>query len=503
LYGRENEINALLQAFARVSLGTAEMILIAGYSGVGKTAIVNEVHKPMTEKRGYFATGKFDQYQRNIPYSALTQAFNEFCNYLLTESTEKLKYWQEKILSAVGNNGQILIEVIPNLELIIGKQSVAAQVGTTEAQNRFNLVFENFFHTIGQQNHPLVLFIDDLQWADSASLNLLKRLMTDTNDKYFLIIGAYRDNEIDSTHPLIDLQAANTIKVQNLLFTDVKHLITDTIKSTDIEQLTNLIYVKTQGNAFFTHEFLKSLYDEELLTFNVKQWQWDIAKIATKDMTDNVIELMVNKIEKLPVDTIEILKLAACIGNKFNLKTLSTIYQHSHSETLTCLWKAIEENLVLPLDEDYRQSTAYFKFQHDRIQQAAYSLIGDLQKSQLHLQIGRLLLNNPEQIFEIADHLNLGIQLINSQIERNEVARLNLQAGKKALTATAYEAAANYLQMGITLLDEKSWHQHYELTLNLYIKGAETAYLNGNFKLMDKLAQTVLDHAQNLLDKVS
>ncbi len=503
LYGRENEIQTLLQAFSRVSLGTAEMILIAGYSGVGKTAIVNEVHKPMTEKHGYFATGKFDQYQRNIPYSALTQAFNEFCNYLLTESTEKLKYWQENILNAVGNNGQVLIEVIPNLELIIGKQPVATEVGITEAQNRFNLVCENFFHVIGQQNHPLVLFIDDLQWADSASLNLLKRLMADINDKYFLIIGAYRDNEIDATHPLMDLPA-NTIKVQNLSFADVNTLIKEAVKSTNIEQLTDSVYIKTQGNAFFTHEFLKSLYDEELLTFNIKQqkWQWDIAKIATKDMTDNVVELMVNKIEKLPVDAIGILKLAACIGNQFNLETLSTIYQHSHSDTITCLWKAIEENLVLSLDEDYRQSTAHFKFQHDRIQQAAYSLIGDLQKSQLHLQIGRLLLNNSEKLFEIVDHLNLGIQLINSQTERNKIARLNLQAGKKALAATAYEAATNYLQMGLSLLAEDSWQTKYELTLKLYVEATQAEYLNTNFAQAEKLINIILQQANTMLDKI-
>ncbi|HHB93205.1 MAG TPA: GAF domain-containing protein [Thioploca sp.] len=504
LYGRENEINILLQAFARVSLGTAEMILIAGYSGVGKTAIVNEVHKPMTEKRGYFATGKFDQYQRNIPYSALTQAFNEFCNYLLTESTEKLKYWQEKILNAVGSNGQVLIEVIPNLELVIGKQPAATQVGITEAQNRFNLVFENFFHTIGQQNHPLVLFIDDLQWADSASLNLLKRLMTDTNDKYFLIIGAYRDNEIDSTHLLMDLPANTTIKVQNLSFTDVNHLITEAVKSTDTGQLTDLVYAKTQGNAFFIHEFLKSLYDEGLLNFDVKEqkWQWDIDKIAAKDMTNNVVELMVNKIEKLPIDTIGILKLAACIGNQFSLETLSTIYQHSHSDTLTSLWKAIEENLVLSLDDDYRQSTEYFKFQHDRIQQAAYSLIGDLQKSQLHLQIGRLLLNNTDQIFEIADHLNLGIQLINSQPERNEIANINLQAGKKALAATAYEAATNYLQVGINLLAENSWQTKYELTLKLYVEATQAEYLNTNFAQTEKLINIILQQANTMLDKL-
>ncbi len=505
LYGRENEINTLLQTFTRVnSSGTAEMMLISGYSGVGKTAIVNEVHKPMTEKCGYFAAGKFDQYQRNVPYSALTQAFNEFCNYLLTESSNQLKQWRTKILNAVGNNGQVLIEMIPNLELVIGQQPAVTQVGVTETQNRFNLAFENFFYAISQSEHPLVLFIDDLQWADSASLNLLKRLMEDINDKYFFIIGAYRDNEIDSTHPLMDLKAVNTIKVQNLSLADIKTLTTEAIGSNDIEQLADLVYERTQGNAFFTHEFLKSLYEEELLSFEIKgqKWQWDIDKIAAKDMTDNVVELMVNKIEKLPPDTIVVLKLASCIGNQFDLETLATIYQHPYSETLENLWKAIEENFISPLDDDYKKTTVRFKFQHDRIQQAAYSLIGSVQKSHLHLQIGRLLLHNTDKIFAIVDHLNLGVQLVSSQTEKNKIARLNLQAGKKALAATAYEAADNYLQTGLDLLAADSWQTKYELTLKLYVEAAQAEYLNTNFAQAKKLIDIILQQTNILLDKL-
>ncbi|MDM8558082.1 AAA family ATPase [Candidatus Parabeggiatoa sp. HSG14] len=527
LYGREKEVNTLLQSFERVSQGACEMMLVAGYSGVGKTALVHEVHKPMTEKRGYFAAGKFDQYQRNIPYSALTQAFNEFCNYLLTESAGQLNQWREKILNAVGNNGQILIDIIPQLELVIGKQTTVTQVGQTEAQNRFNLVFQNFFRIISQAEHPLVLFIDDLQWADSASLNLLKLLMTDMDGQYFLIIGAYRDNEVDATHRLTtmieDLQKAavtvNTLQVQNLSPTDTNTLIAEAlgVELTDVSRLANLVYKKTQGNAFFTHEFLKSLYEEALLTFDIEEqkWQWAVSKIVAKGMTDNVVQLMASKIEQLPVDTQTVLKLASCIGNQFYLETLSIIYQHSQADTLAQLWKAMEENLVFPLDDNYKllelvkekRGKTCFRFQHDRIQQAAYSLIVDTEKSILHHQIGEFILlaypeDLEERLFEIVDHLNLGIEQVATQKERNEIARLNLQAGQKAKSATAYGAASNYLNNGLKYLATDCWQGEYELTLTLYVETMEAAFLDTNLEQAETLAQIVLQQAKTLLDKL-
>ena len=526
LYGRENEIKVLLQAFERVSQGNSELMLVAGYSGVGKSALVHEVHKPMTEKRGYFAAGKFDQYQRNIPYSALTIAFNAFCHYLLTESSEHLKQWREKILSAVGNNGQVLIDVIPQLELVLGRQPAVIAVGPLEAQNRFNLVFQNFIRAICQAEHPLVLFIDDLQWADSASFNVLKLLMTETDNHSFLMIGAYRDNEVDAAHPLMrlldELQKAditvNTVHLQNIAITDVKHLMTDALMSTsdELETLTQLVYEKTHGNAFFTHEFLKSLYDEALLVFDVKgqKWQWDISICAEKGITDNVVELMAGKIEKLPTNTIAVLKLAACIGNQFNLETLSIIYPFSEADTLAHLWNAIEGGFILPLDAHYKRVekrekgvvTTRFQFQHDRIQQAAYSLIADTDRPTLHLEMGRLLKASMtdvgENLFEIVDHFNLGVFLLKNQTEAYEIAQLNLAAGKKAKAAAAYEPALRYLNMGRELLAEESWLQQYDLTLALCMESAETAYLNGDFEQMNSLATEILQHARTLLDKV-
>jgi predicted ATPase/signal transduction histidine kinase/tRNA A-37 threonylcarbamoyl transferase component Bud32 len=536
LYGRENEVNTLLQAFERVTeegktpTGKGEMMLVAGYSGVGKTALVHEVHKPMTEKHGHFAAGKFDQYQRNLPYSALTQAFNNFCNYLLTESAEELIRWRDKILTTVGNNGQVLIDVIGQLEFIIGPQPSVVHVGHQEAQNRFNLVFQNFFRAICQKEHPLVLFIDDLQWADSASLALLKRLMTDTDNQYFLLIGAYRDNEVDAAHPLMitveELKkeckiTLHEIRLQNLSHQHVNTLIADALKCGpyDATALTDLVYEKTQGNAFFTHEFLKSLSEQALLVFDFKtqKWQWPVDQIAALEMTDNVVELMADKIAQLSEKTQTALKLAACIGNQFDLKTLSVIGQHSQTNTLAFLFDAIKEGLVLPLDQNYKQLEkrehagvdTRFKFQHDRVQQAAYSLISDDEKKTRHLRIARLLVANlkpkqrEEKIFEIVSQFNNSLTLITDSEEQLKVAQLNLTASQKAKESNAYKPAYDYLQNALHLLGEDAWHNHYELTLALYGALSQVAFLTTNFIKMDTYIKAVLFHANNTLDKVA
>ncbi|GAB1541017.1 hypothetical protein NUACC21_36860 [Scytonema sp. NUACC21] len=551
LYGREQEVKTLLATFERVTcsenIETAdggegeticqskiEMVLVAGYSGVGKSALVREIHKPMTAKRGNFIFGKFDQYQRNTPYHALSQAFNDLCNQLLTESEAVLNEWRERILAAVGNNGQVLIDVIPNLERVIGSQPSVIKVGLSEAQNRFNLVFQHFIQVICQPSHPLVIFIDDLQWADRASLSLLKTIMSDANIQYLLIIGAYRDNEVDFHHPLMmtleeiekEQGALTFIQLDNLRPQDVNALIAETLacSTTSTQVLTNLIYDKTQGNAFFTTEFLRSLYSEGLLTFNqqTRHWDWDVAQIQAKDIADNVVELMAGKIGKLTASTQTVLQLAACIGNRFDLSTLSIIYQHQPVKVLTDLFPAMQEGLVLPLDNNYKlieaenhfaASEVSFKFLHDRVQQATYSLIDESQKTTIHLQIGRLLLQNtspetlPERIFEIVDHLNIGVKTYHlsslHQEERSEIARLNLMAGQKAKSAMAYEAAVQYLNIGLDLLAEDSWQTQYDLTLNLYEAAVYAEYLNTNYERTELLSNVVLQQVKTVLEKAN
>jgi serine/threonine protein kinase len=364
LYGRETEIESLLAAFERVagslqeeaesvtsetqpspnSRPHSEMMLVFGYSGIGKSALVQEIYKPITRKKGYFIAGKFDQFQRNIPYSAVIKAFQELVRELLAETEAKLQQWREKILTAVGVNGQVVIDVIPELELIVGKQPELSELPPAESQNRFNLVLHNFIRVFCKPEHPLVMFLDDLQWADSASLQMLQLIITDPDMQYLFLIGAYRDNEVSAAHPLMltinEIQKTgcviNSISLLPLKLNDVNHLIADTLKC-DLEKalpLAELVLQKTQGNPFFINEFLKSLYAEKLLKFGATSpklggakggWQWDLEQIQAKGITDNVVELMAGKIQKLSPATQQLLKLAACIGNQFDVKTLAIV----------------------------------------------------------------------------------------------------------------------------------------------------------------------------------
>ncbi|BCL34855.1 hybrid sensor histidine kinase/response regulator [Nostoc sp. MS1] len=530
LYGREAEVKALKNTFERVSLGSVELTLVSGYSGIGKSSLVHELHKSITARHGYFIAGKFDQFKRNIPCTTFIEAFQELIQKLLTESTENIANWREKILTAIGVNGQIIIDVIPELAQIIGNQPPVAQLGINESQNRFQRIFQQFIHVFCQPEHPLILFLDDLQWADLDSLKLIQILLNNSNSQYLLVIGAYRDNEVSATHPLMltldEMQKSgaipNHIILQPLQIDHVNQLISDTIYTSkdNSRPLADLLFAKTQGNPFFVTQLIKSLYQENLLTFNFDQacWQWDITKIQNINITDNVVDLMINQIQKLPITTQNVLKLAACIGNKFNLDILSIVNQKSFSETATELWLALQAGLVFPLDsshnlplvidESHNQKFIAYQFLHDRVQQAAYALIPNSQKQKTHFFIGKLLLENTqseernENIFALVNHLNYGVDLITSDSEKNELAELNLIAGQKAKAATAYESAMKYLQVGLALLTANSWQHQYNLTLALYESATETAYLNGDFAQMDEWVDVVLQQAKTPIDKM-
>jgi predicted ATPase/GAF domain-containing protein/tRNA A-37 threonylcarbamoyl transferase component Bud32 len=536
LYGRDSEISTLLAAFERVanppmSRLSKELMLVTGYSGIGKTTLVQEIYKPITEKRGYFISGKFDQFQGNIPYSAVVNAFTNLVKQILGESKTQLNRWRKKLLTALGVNGQVIIDVIPEVELIIGKQPDLPELGATAAQNRFNLVFKNFIRVFCSSQHPLVIFLDNLQWADSASLKLIELIMMDADIKYLFWIGAYRDNEINPTHPLtITLEKlrregtiVNQIILKPLALNQVNQLIADTLNSKKeyVQPLAELVWQKTRGNPFFVNEFLKTIYSENLLVFNCsphsfsetensrRYWQWNLKQIERIGSTDNLVNFMIGKMQKLPKSTQEVLSLAACLGAEFDLNTISIISEKSAAELFKNLTPAIDEGLIIPLSElDEQLLIQDYKFGHDRIQQAAYALIDEEQKLFTHLKIGRLLWgkNQPEElsekVFKIVDHLNLGHQLITYQPELNEIARLNLLAGQKAKAANAYEAALKYLKIGQELLAEESWKTNYDLILNLYSEGAEVAYLSGDFEEMEDFTSVVLQQAKTLLDRV-
>ncbi|QKQ75719.1 AAA family ATPase [Nostoc sp. TCL240-02] len=540
LYGRETEVKTLLQAFERVSQGATEMMLVAGFSGIGKTAVVNEVHKPIVRQQGYFIKGKYDQFNRNIPFSAFVQAFRNLMAQLLTESDLQIQQWKTKILEAVGENGQVIIEVIPELSRIIGQQPPTTELSGTAAQNRFNLLFQKFTKIFTSDAHPLVMFLDDLQWADSASLMLMQLLMADT--KHFLLIGAYRDNEVNPAHQLMltlnDIQKTaatiNTITLAALSQGQVNQLVADTLQCSEnlAWTLSRLVAQKTQGNPFFATQFLKALHQDGVIEFNLELgcWQCDITQINQRSLTNDIVEFMALQLQKLPASTQGILKLAACIGNQFDLETLAIVSKQSKIETAVCLWNALQESLVLPQSEVYKffvglenqavtpenSEIIGYKFLHDRIQQAAYSLIPSDQKQKTHLMIGQLLLQGlseqeqQERIFDLVNQLNLGqgaiaeddsLSNIATHEQKKQLARLNLQAGQKAKLSAAYQASQSYCTTGIDLLPATAWQTDYELMYSLHREGSEAAYLCGNFDLAEVLYGEALSHAQTPLDK--
>lgn len=540
LYGREQEVATLMAAFHRVASPSSrsELTLVTGYSGIGKTSIVNEVHKPIVEARGYFIAGKFDQFKRNIPYVALIQAFQVLIRQLLTESEAQVAIWKANLLNALGPNGQIIIDVIPEVELIIGPQLAVPELGASEAQNRFNRIFQQFVSVFCQPSHPLVIFLDDLQWVDAASLQLIQLLTTDANNRYLLLIGAYRDHEVSPTHPLMQtlekVQAAgavvNTITVAPLQHLHVNQLVADTLReparSDRIAPLTELIFNKTQGNPFFLTQLLKTLYTENLLVYEVSTdtWNWDLQQIQAVGITDySVVELIAHNIGKLPSATQTVLKLAACIGNQFNLDMLAIVNQASEVVSANQLWLALQSGLILPLSNTYKVPlvceesesasltvsgvTIGYRFLHDRVQEAAYSLIPESERKATHLKIGQLLLKNTtpdeqkENIFALVNQLNFGTDLLPSQPEKDKLAALNLTAGQKAKAAAAFDAAVRYLTTGLGLLNLDSWKDNYELTFSLSVEAAEAEYLMANFEQSSALVEATLKQAQAVVDR--
>lgn len=533
LYGREAEIEVLLSAFNRVSQGKKELMLIAGYSGIGKSALVHEIHKPFSKKAGYFISGKFDQFKRNIPYDSLFQAFRGLIHQLLTESEQQLSVWKEKLLVGLGPNGQVLVDVLPEIEKIIGKQKPVPELSPSATRHRFNLVLLNFISTFSSLQHPFIIFMDDLQWADTATLQLIELLMIDDKQQYLFIMGAYRDNEVDEFHPLMltlknlkKLQInVNTITLAPLALPHVTQLIADSL-NTSVEQVScvaQLCWDKTQGNPFFINQLLHAFHQNNAISFDIQKgrWEWHLEQMQQAVISDNVVDLMVKKIQQQSLESQMVLKFAACIGNQFDLKTLALVNQQSLVDTANALWQPLKDELILPLDDKYKFAHKFiiektqldilipsYRFIHDRVQQAAYSLIDNNQKATTHLQVGTLLLENSsnieldERLFEIVNHLNLGVSLIEISEKRLQLAELNLIAGKTAKSAAAYEPALSYLKQGLALLEKYSWKYSYELSLNLFVEATEAAFLNGNYQQMNDWADEVLKCSKNILDQV-
>ncbi|WP_147149382.1 AAA family ATPase, partial [Reyranella soli] len=513
LYGRTAEVDALLASFDRiVAGGRPELVLVSGYSGIGKSAVVNELHKSLVPPRGLFASGKFDQYKRDIPYATLAQAFQSLIRPLLSKSEAELRQWREALLEALEPNGRLIVDLVPELKHIIGEQPPVPELPSQDAQGRFQLVFRRFISVFARPEHPLALFLDDLQWLDAATLNLLEDLLTRPDAQNLLLIGAYRDNEVDPVHPLMrKLEAMRQagailqdIVLAPLTCGDLGQLISDSVHSEPerVTPLAQLIHEKTTGNPLFAIQFISALADEALLTFDYgkARWSWDLNRIHAKGYTDNVVDLMVGKLNRLSADTRNALQKLACLGNEAGFTMLRIVYQDSEEEMHDQLWGAVRVGLILRSEDSY-------KFLHDRVQEAAYSLIPEESRAEAHLRIGMLLAAQtpPEEleetIFEIVNQLNRGSHLITSTEELERVAELNFIAGRRAKTSTAYASALNYLVSGAALLPGDLSERRHDLIFELELHRAECEFLTGALAEAEQRLTALSAHAATTIER--
>jgi PAS domain S-box-containing protein len=515
LYGREREIDTLLASFDRVVMnGTPELVLVSGDPGIGKSSVVNELHKALVPPRGLFASGKFDQYKRDIPYATLAQAFQSLVRPILGQSEAELGRWRDALGEALGPNGELIVNLVPELELVIGKQPPVVDLPPRDAQNRFQMVFRRFLGVFARKEHPLALFLDDLQWLDTATLDLVEHLLTHSEVGHLLLVGAYRNNEIGSAHPLLrplDAIRDADVRVCEIVLTplgleDVNRLVADAIRC-DLERvgsLAQLVHAKTGGNPFFAIQFFSALAEEGLLAFGpvTRTWQWDIDRIRAKNYTDNVVDLMAGRLKRLSSATQEALKQLACLGNVAEIATLSLVRGTTEEAMHVTLREAVHAGLVV------HQGSTY-KFLHDRIQQAAYSLIPEEQRADAHLRIGRVLLANmtedqlAEHQFEIANQLNRGAARLIEGDEKARVAAINLRAGRTAKASAAYESACAYLAAGMALLDDRDWNRRYDLTFGIWLERAESEFLSGSFENAELLIGALLQRAASKVDQAA
>ncbi|MEZ4454674.1 MAG: AAA family ATPase, partial [Nannocystaceae bacterium] len=534
LYGRDEEIATLGAAFGRICSGRPELALISGYSGVGKSALIFALHRAIAAAGGWLVAGKFDLYDRGTPYAPIAAAMGMLVRQLLGEREESLARWRERILRALGRNAGLLLPLVPELELVIGPQPEPDELTGDAARNRFLLTFVSFLCTFATAERPLVLFLDDLQWVDAASLKLLEHVMSAGEEAHLLVIGAYRDNEVDDAHPL--KHAADRLRDSGALGVEltltpleeplIRRWLADTLHHPEeaLEGLSALVHAKTRGNPFFVTVFLRALYEEGLLRFDAdaRAWVWDLEAIAVAGVTDNVADLLAAKLVGLPEATLDAVKRAACLGHTFLLDTLATIAGCSVAAAAERLNPAIDAGMIVALDAGHRLLAAEaqsageahldiavrYRFLHDRVHQAAYSLIGADERSSWHLAIGRLLRAELEAtpaddaLFECVRHLNLGAALIDAPDERRASAALDLEAGRRARRGAAFTAAAALLAAGRELLGEEGWSRDHGLTFALHRDQAEAEAMNGDFAASEALALAAIDHAKGRQEKV-
>ncbi len=512
LYGRELEQRPLHQAFEGARQGFKEMAVISGTAGAGKTALAQELQPRVTKAHGYFISGRYEPSQRSIPYSGIAQAFRELVKLLLTEPPQRLARWKAKLSEAVGENGSLLIEIIPALELILGSQPPAPELGPTETRNRFHGVFRNFVRTLSAREHPLVVFLDNGHVIDAASLTLLQMLMTDPEIRSLLVILAYQSDEIEASHPLLftleELKTQQTmlheIPVKALAPEAIRTFIADALQGepAEIQPLAEVVAEKTDGNPFFMRQFLCALYDDGIVRYDREKhrWTWDMAAIHATGITENVVTLLTERVQTLPAETQDLLKTAACLGREVSPEILMQVCETDEESLFDGVREAFQNGLLI-------KQEANFYFAHDRVREAAYSLLDAEERKRRHLRIGRILSAaaredaQEEHVFIIAQHLNQGRELLSSKQECLHLAQLNLSAGIRARNSAACDAAADFLRYGLDALPPDAWTEQYELALSLFTEGCTVEYLVGRHQEAERHFNEVLSHARRPADK--
>ncbi|ETX00766.1 MAG: hypothetical protein ETSY1_09975 [Candidatus Entotheonella factor] len=513
LYGREREIECLMAGLDRVCQGSTELALISGFSGIGKSSIIDELIEPVTRRRAFFVSGKFDQFHRDIPYAPLLEAFRGLLRQVLAGSDEQIHAWRQRLMEAVGSNGQVLIDLLPEAELILGAQPSVPDLDAEQNRDRFQWVLENVVRAMAQPEHPLVIFLDDLQWADSATLSLLKSWLATGGIGFLYLLGAYRDNEVGDGHPLQrmldEIEQADVapigLQIEPLAVDDVAHLLADMFKRTPdkVRPLAGLLRQRTSGNPFFLKAFLTHLHTDGTIVFNHRErgWTWDAARIQQHEMAENIVDFMVDKIQRLSQAAQQTLEIAACMGDRFTLPVLAGLSPCSARTIYDHLYDSIAQGLIVPLSALIRTEgdeipELDYAFAHDRIRQAAYALVPETEKPVIHRQIGDILTRQlseaqqEERLFDIVNHLNLGFadSAPNDAGEAtalaSQLSHWNLRAGQKALASVAYGPAMTYFRLGLNRLPHVAWQSDYDLTLALHTCMVESAYLERFAKLI-------------------
>lgn len=514
LYARDRQLKQLRDAFSRTTESGKNLVYVFGNSGVGKSALVEQMYRPVVQSGGFFISGKFDQLRADVPYSAFSQALGKLINHILLLNEVELNKWKAKLHSLLQPIGRVLFEIIPGLEKLLDNEPEVPVLTGTEAQLRFNYALTNFFKVFSELGRPVFIFIDDLQWSDVSSLDLMKTILVNSELNNILIVGAYRDNEITPGHLFLQFKMEleeqgiqpEEIYLENLKEEDIKLLVSNVLgkSSRSLDELASIVFKKSAGNALFANQFIKAIYKNEMLFFDSDEgsWNWKIDKLISYNVEGNIVNLFLETINDLPSDTIAILKLASCIGNKFWLEDLVTISEQENKKVVQ------DFNLALDLDLVIQSLDESFYFVHDRVQQAIYSLIDENGKKENHLKIARILLKTTkdkdlrDEIFDIVNQYNFGKDLISDPLEFKKLCELNSMAGQRAQSSTAYVLAMQYFDNALQLLSSDAWEIDRDFTYDLYLKSAIAAYQCNNQERFKEFAKLLDANASTTLDKL-